>query len=130
VSYPSDNFEDPPRWSKENDLPEIRWRVTQKEMRIQELGLQLELDRAIRDLGTHPGWKEIVDRLRSIEHEETQFLRSARMDSYELGRRQGMLMALQKMTHGKPMEPPDVDNAVAEIRLLQQQLVELRELLQ
>jgi hypothetical protein len=127
VSYPSDTFEDPPQWSRDTDLPEFRWKVLQKELRIQELAFKLEFDRALRELSSNSGWKAIVDRLRSIEHDETQKLRTSRMDSYELGHRQGLLTALQSMTRDKPMEQADIDNTVAEISLLQQQRTELLE---
>jgi hypothetical protein len=122
-----DNHDEPGQWSRETDLPEYRLAKQQKELERSDLALQLELSSAIRDLRTHPGWLRIHARLSSIEHEETVKLRFQRMDSYELGRRQGLLTALRHMTQTEPMSAMEVDNAVARIRLLTQQIDEIQE---
>lgn len=111
------------------DLPGIRSRVAQLEQEIQSIELKLEWNHAVTSLLNHAGWQGLVARLQTIMAGDMRKLQRDRMDSYELGLRQGRLAVLAVVTQVEPLQRKALDDANRDLTLKRAALDEERALL-
>lgn len=103
-------------------LDVIRGQMLMRETELVENLLSLELDSAIRDLRDMPAWKALVARLQTVEAGEITRMLKQTPTLYDLGRRQGLILALRMVTASKPLEPAEVDKAKRRVQTLQEQI--------
>jgi hypothetical protein len=94
---------------RDRDLEFYAKKIREADEARADIALRLELNSAMTSLRGHPGWESIVDRLRTIEARETERLRYSEMTPYELGKRQGRLIAMGTITAGTPLTEADID---------------------
>lgn len=86
----------------------LKQQVADREHKIREILIDLEMDKAVRDLHGHPGWQHISKSVAGIVESETEKLLSNRMDAFELGRRQGFIRALRILGRQAPLSDQEV----------------------
>ena len=114
---------------RQTDLADVRQRVFDLESSLGDLGLQLEWNRALVELHTLPAWKQLTARLQTVASAEQKKIAQQRMDSYELGKRQGKLAVLNVVTQLEPLHGKALDDIEHEASLLREQLESERQLL-
>lgn len=96
----------------------LRQQVAEREHKIREILLDLETDKAIRELQSTNGWKQLTESLRAMEKSQTEKLLEMRMDPQELGRRQGFVRALRILSRQVPLSEQEIALRKSECSLL------------
>lgn len=96
----------------------LRQQVAEREHKIREILLDLETDKAIRELQSTNGWKQLAESLRAMEKSQTEKLLEMRMDPQELGRRQGFVRALRILSRQAPLSEQEIALRKSECSLL------------
>jgi len=112
------------------ELPEIRKQIMDLEFRLTQDAAKLEWDAAVRALGSHPGWLNLRDRMRTLLHKELDKFVRTRMDLFDAGRFQGTLWALRMAVQDEPLQEQEVEQLRSTANLLRDELTELRRLLE
>lgn len=104
--------------------------IREKQDRLSEIAMQLDLSGRIAQLAEHPTWKDIHDRLGLIRSGELERLARDRVTEYELGKRQGRLLVLEWLTNFvRPLRSDEIEQLQAESRRLLQEIQTFQNLL-
>lgn len=105
-----DGYEDPM-------LP-IRRQIADRQQKIREHLLDLEVDKAVRELQQTNGWKVLAESLEEMVRSETERFLSRRLDQYDFARSQGMIRALRILSRQKPLSDEEIAFRQSECSLL------------
>lgn len=97
---------------------EIRRQIADRQHRIREHLLDLEIDHAARELHQTQGWKTLTQHLEEMVSSEIERFLSRRMDEYAFARAQGMIRALRIMSRQKPLSDEEIAFRKTECSLL------------
>lgn len=86
----------------------LRKQIADAELELADIAMGLEFSMGMEVLLTSDAWKVLAKRIDKILDDETKKIRCARMDEYELGRRQGRLAVLQYMARQRPQSPDEL----------------------
>jgi hypothetical protein len=80
------------------------------------------MSNAMQDLADSPGGQKLIERIRTVEANETFKLRSKEMTPYHLGKIQGRLSAFALLTNPVPLDSSGIDEIRKRITLARNQI--------
>lgn len=97
-------------------------RIRQNEQVLTEAAMELEFSQCLAELHESIPWKKLIERIRTVESNETFKLRSKEMTPYHLGKIQGRLSAFALLTNPVPLDSSGIDDIRKRITLARNQI--------
>lgn len=104
-------------------------RVQSGETELIGLTMELEVNSAMASLANHHGWKALQEKLRPTLDNARMQMMTQRMDSYELGRRQGLIWGLSVLFKEDLLTDDEIESRKARIGQLRERIAEERAIL-